>query len=282
MRCYYECGREPPENDMTHADAFLQDILAHPDDDAPRLIFADWLEEQGDAASVSRAEFIRAQCALAKGHLPPGTRAKLERRTWTLLMQYGGQWARPVRRLVTTWEFHRGFVGEVTLWGGEFLSRAARLFRRAPIQHVRLWRETDPSVGRRLSLPALAASKHISRLRSFDLTDNGLESHDVRALIVSENLNGLTSLILGHNRIGDSGIRALAEAPILARLIYLDLSHNAIRAAGARALGEAVERLARSPDGLSLRKLDLNGNPLGVAGRRVINASPLLRRLTRC
>jgi uncharacterized protein (TIGR02996 family) len=266
---------------MTHADAFLQDILAHPDDDAPRRIFADWLEEQGDAASVARAEFIRAQCTLAKGRLPAGTRAKLERRAWTLLMQYGGQWARPVRRLVTTWEFHRGFVGEVTMWGGEFLPRADRLFRRAPIQHVRLWRETDPPNGRRLSLPALAASEHLRHLRSLDLTDNGLESHDVRALIVSEHLDGLMSLILGHNRIGDSGIRALAEAPILAKLVYLDLSHNAIRAAGARALGEALEHLARSPDGLRLRRVDLVSNPLGVAGRRFINSSPLLRRVAR-
>ncbi|MHB1424636.1 MAG: TIGR02996 domain-containing protein [Gemmataceae bacterium] len=61
---------------MTHADAFLQDILAHPDDDAPRLIFADWLEEQGDAGSVARAEFIRAQCALTNKNLPPHRRMR--------------------------------------------------------------------------------------------------------------------------------------------------------------------------------------------------------------
>ncbi|MEZ6127007.1 MAG: TIGR02996 domain-containing protein [Planctomycetaceae bacterium] len=33
--------------------AFLKEILAAPDDDAPRLIFADWLEEQGDARENS-------------------------------------------------------------------------------------------------------------------------------------------------------------------------------------------------------------------------------------
>ena len=46
---------------MTNAD-FLQAILADPDDDTPRLIYADWLEEQGDP----RGEFIRVQCELAK------------------------------------------------------------------------------------------------------------------------------------------------------------------------------------------------------------------------
>lgn len=43
---------------MTHDDAFLQAILEAPDDDTPRLIYADWLDEHGDPA---RAEFIRLQ-----------------------------------------------------------------------------------------------------------------------------------------------------------------------------------------------------------------------------
>jgi uncharacterized protein (TIGR02996 family) len=33
---------------MTSETAFLRDILEHPDDDTPRLIFADWLEDNGD------------------------------------------------------------------------------------------------------------------------------------------------------------------------------------------------------------------------------------------
>src|SRR4051812_46175401 len=40
------------------AAGFLDDITAHPDDDNPRLIYSDWLEDQGD---VARAEFIRVQ-----------------------------------------------------------------------------------------------------------------------------------------------------------------------------------------------------------------------------
>jgi uncharacterized protein (TIGR02996 family) len=44
--------------------AFLRAILADPSDDGPRLVYADWLDERGQAA---RAEFIRVQCELAKG-----------------------------------------------------------------------------------------------------------------------------------------------------------------------------------------------------------------------
>ena len=39
--------------------AFLGDIIENIDDDTPRLVFADWLEDNGDEA---RAEFIRLQC----------------------------------------------------------------------------------------------------------------------------------------------------------------------------------------------------------------------------
>jgi uncharacterized protein (TIGR02996 family) len=46
---------------MTHDEAFLQAILDVPDDDSPRLVYADWLEEQGQ---MDKAEFIRVQCEL--------------------------------------------------------------------------------------------------------------------------------------------------------------------------------------------------------------------------
>src|SRR5262249_8163694 len=38
---------------------FFRDIKEHPDDDTPRLIFADWLQEHGDAAAAARGEFLR-------------------------------------------------------------------------------------------------------------------------------------------------------------------------------------------------------------------------------
>jgi uncharacterized protein (TIGR02996 family) len=48
-------------------DPFLRQILAHPEDDGPRLVWADRLDERGDP----RGEFIRVQCELAKE--PQGT-----------------------------------------------------------------------------------------------------------------------------------------------------------------------------------------------------------------
>src|SRR5262245_54668988 len=42
---------------------FLRAICATPDDDAPRLVFSDWLDETGDP---DRAEFIRQHIQLAR------------------------------------------------------------------------------------------------------------------------------------------------------------------------------------------------------------------------
>ena len=45
---------------LTHDEAFLADIAENPDDDASRLVYADWLDDHGEA---DRAELIRLQCA---------------------------------------------------------------------------------------------------------------------------------------------------------------------------------------------------------------------------
>ena len=48
---------------MTTQDALLAAVLANPADDLPRLVYADYLEENGDP---ERAEFIRVQVEMAK------------------------------------------------------------------------------------------------------------------------------------------------------------------------------------------------------------------------
>lgn len=54
--------------------SFIAAIVDDPDDDLPRLIMADWLDERGEH---DRAEFVRVQCELA-GHMPSCARAAEE------------------------------------------------------------------------------------------------------------------------------------------------------------------------------------------------------------
>jgi uncharacterized protein (TIGR02996 family) len=54
---------------VSDEEALLRAIWAEPDDDAPRLVYAEWLEENGQS---ERAEFIRVQCVLAHPKLALG------------------------------------------------------------------------------------------------------------------------------------------------------------------------------------------------------------------
>jgi len=48
---------------MGEREALLRAVCDNPDDDLPRLVFADWLEEHGEP---ERAEFIRVQIRLSR------------------------------------------------------------------------------------------------------------------------------------------------------------------------------------------------------------------------
>ena len=80
---------------MTVEAGFLADICAHPDDDAPRLIYADWLEERGQRGDAARAEFIRVQCALERGDGDAREQSRLRERQGALLKKHLTAWARP-------------------------------------------------------------------------------------------------------------------------------------------------------------------------------------------
>src|SRR6476646_2008450 len=58
------------------ADALLDAIFDNPDDDTPRLVYADWLQENGHE---DYAQFIRLSCRIDRAVLPPDERAHLRR-----------------------------------------------------------------------------------------------------------------------------------------------------------------------------------------------------------
>ena len=68
--------------------AFLDDVREHPDDDAPRLILADWLDDYGDEIDQARACLIRTQCELARPGRSPASVGRLERK---LLERYAAE-----------------------------------------------------------------------------------------------------------------------------------------------------------------------------------------------
>jgi uncharacterized protein (TIGR02996 family) len=118
---------------MTQDEAFLATILAAPDDDVPRLVYADWLDDQGQS---DRAEMIREQIELANLPRAHPRRRVLEAKVWD--WNWGPHnWDVEVKELVKDRYYVRGFVEKVEFRTyRDFLRAAARLFALAPVQHV--------------------------------------------------------------------------------------------------------------------------------------------------
>src|SRR3712207_881100 len=109
---------------MTELDPLLAAVLAQPDDDLPRLVYADALDETGHPAASARAEFIRGQVALAANPDDVGLKA----RTAALLAAHGAAWLAPLRQKgeplqspSTHGVFRRGFVEVVWMPAAWFL-----------------------------------------------------------------------------------------------------------------------------------------------------------------
>jgi uncharacterized protein (TIGR02996 family) len=80
---------------MSSRTSFIAAIAAAPDDDLPRLVFADWLDEHGDPA---RAEFIRLQVAAAREaeQFPPVIDEQKLARIRELFLANYRDWLKPV------------------------------------------------------------------------------------------------------------------------------------------------------------------------------------------
>src|SRR5262245_38374918 len=115
---------------MTDRDALWRAIIEDPDDDAPRLVFADWLDEHGDS---EQAEYIRVHCALGDPNTPAEDREALARRARTLT-----GW-RPPNLPGITWGDHydRGYPRRIDADGWPALKAAwETMFACAPVVWV--------------------------------------------------------------------------------------------------------------------------------------------------
>jgi uncharacterized protein (TIGR02996 family) len=131
VACFLLCNKR--ELPVTDEQLFLQAIISNPDDDNLRLVFADWLEDQGQC---DRAEFIRTQFALANlGESDPrGTTFKA--RIQELLERYAEEWLGPLRGWAVHWKFGKGFVEEITVPVQVYLDHVASITRLAPIRRI--------------------------------------------------------------------------------------------------------------------------------------------------
>jgi len=256
--------------------AFLRRIADRPGDDAPRLIFADWLDDRDDP----RGEMIRLQ--LASSRLPPdhADAHAIDTAIQIELPLVERLWQTHLDGLVSGWSLRHGLPECITMSARDLARYGPKAFEWLPIQRVRLEsplthfpqlcvlpifgriRELD-LCGTGISLAdlqSLSRVRHLKRLRVLDLSFNGLTNDALEVLARLPALASLVELSLNDNEeVGTYGIRAIAESQTLVSLRSLDLGGNHLgeQAAGWLAQGSATQKLDR---------LNLEGNPVGDRG----------------
>jgi uncharacterized protein (TIGR02996 family) len=273
-------------------EAFIQDVRDNPDDDTPRLIYADWLADGGDA---DRAEFIRVQCDLERLPAASERAAALRRRAVELQAEHESAWLGEWSERLVRWTFRRGFLDAVVLTARPFLDNGGELFRRHPVRQVAFVQEDGTPVDH-AAVPELAACPHLAHVRSLDATacrpdepyfgmyDGGHPGAAwCSALAGARHVTRLEELLL------DSGLRngpdattveafaALASAAHLRTLRRLSLAH-----AYPCGLGDSlVDALARSTFAHNLETLILDSTAITDAGARRLADTPAFARLRR-
>lgn len=265
---------------MANEQAFLEAVLSDPDADAPRLVFADWLEEHGDS---DRAEFIRVQCELARLPYDEDRYSDLQAREFRLLSRNFTAWADRQPYV----HFRRGFLDKWDYVRPEaFVEIGPQLLARHPIRDVEIGSQEDPGWG-----PAVASCPHLSRISTLRLTkqrSHHTEFSDFLAILASPHLTNLVTLdASGGHGYGDEALLNLLGVqertlfgrtedgllPSLRNLQRLSLEGMALSDRG-------VRELVQSPLANTLTHLDLSANrAITAEGIRALIASRLWPRL---
>jgi uncharacterized protein (TIGR02996 family) len=229
---------------MAHPAEFWQDILARPQDDLPRLRYADWLSGRDQPL----ADFIRLQCHLAQEPACARRAMEMEAQQQELLADYSALWAGALVDHSSWWSYRRGFVDEISVTTHALATGAGDLFHEAPLEDLHL--EPDgtelaqlPSVPELtrtvfLDLSAhpigddgvaqLAQAPFLAHVHGLNLTSCGLQGTGLNALGYSPHAHKLRELYLCDNSIDDAGVRQLLLTPLLERLDVLYLRDNPI------------------------------------------------------
>jgi uncharacterized protein (TIGR02996 family) len=237
--------------------ALYRAILDSPLEDGPRLVYADWLQENGDP---QRAEFIRTQVA-TDGR--PGEDLLLER----FLTRRGAR--RSMRRIDMLrpdlppdfiWQspsFRRGLPAAVhTECPRAFVGAGEQLFAAVPVEALEVhW------YLRQRGAADLFDSPHLGRLRELTLWSGFLGRTLLTRLGRSPHAGNLRRLGLQHIAATPDGFEALGRTPLWHQLEELDLSWQD---------GDLDERLERMAPARSLRSLRVSNSVFvgrGIPGR---------------
>lgn len=249
--------------------ALLAAIVANPDDDELRLVYADALERRGDP----RGELIQLQCRLASGTAADAPAAAA--RVTELLALHGSDWLAPLAIVPNAgFDFARGFVESLsghfpvaTVAAEELLERAPLLSRLALTIHGQRERG-ELAKPRSTALLARARQLTIRGRHAGNTRDARGPIADLRQLAAIPFVQ-LRQLRLESLRTRPDELVALLQSPALAALESLALV--------LRMPPDEVRAVAPAIASLPLRSLDLSGNRFDGAALVAMFASGFAR-----
>lgn len=271
---------------MSAEQPLLDEICADPDAIAPRLIYADWLEEHGNPLS----ELIRVQCELFELDSFEDPYHELKARERELLPSFQEQTA-GIERFNIQLRFRRGFVEEFTTHYGRTPKNLESAFKAFPLlQSAHLVGNSD-AISQVIDAPFL---RRIRELHFSTLSDSCVETlarsrtltelrvlHFNRVLLAkyisrwrkSRVWSGLKQLRLLNSHIGDTGLRTLLGAKSVSSLEDLNLKRNLLES--------SISHLAGSKVIQGLRRLNLSQNAIQSRGVAELASAEGLAQLER-
>jgi uncharacterized protein (TIGR02996 family) len=277
---------------MTDEQALFAAIRAHPEEDTPRLAYADWLDEQGGkgppplrpdrpakvnpGSPAERAEDIRVSCELKRLHeaedRAPETDARIKElrarsrklreavvKAWEAPFRNG----KPIAGRYGGFHFDRGLPEWIILYGEQVLTYGEALLRLTPMVQLNAHNLDDDQFARLLATPWVREYPHLR------LT---LHQAELTRLADTTPLPALTDLwVDGTWTLSPDGADRLARSPNFPRLEKLRLFDPGTIQAG-------VTRLFDGPAVSTVRDLTL-ANPLPRGDLSLVLRSPWLTGL---
>ena len=207
---------------MDEREALIAEIRANPEDDAPRLVAADWFEEQGTPADTARADFIRAQVERARLAPNDPAQSELQATELRLLKQYQREWCGS-HHLFKKCVFRRGFIEYVHLHLQKFQHHRRELMRLEPVRDVRFtgwWRCQEQLVRQVAECEEL---RHLQTLRIHHQGPHKDPDGRVLPLLESPHLMGLRKLVCPPMEFSPEEGKRFEMLPIIRKVEELSL-----------------------------------------------------------
>ena len=221
---------------------WIADIKAAPEDDALRMVYGDWLTEQGDP----RGELVTLQCRRTQLARAGESIEEIERAEQALIDKHGDVWAEQIHSYVEAHHYDRGFITSITVHAPTFVKHAKKIVDALPLlDELELSAGASPGPIPRAHLVALAGCEAFSRITRLDITNDHylMTTDELGVLLDAQYLPRLRWLRFGFHRGGEgwgkAGAEMIADCARLADLRFLEIAGQNLERAGIQVLLEA-------------------------------------------